>query len=111
MKLLSRILTICLCSAPVFNFGAHAAVATTAGHNLTAYSPNNSNNNQWVSMTNVRSNSSQTSARADFGNCNALIMRCATPKCANGGCVDSNVAAAIVAGCVQSNDVCAQYGN
>ena len=111
MKLLSRILTICLCSAPVFDFAAHAVVATTSGHNLTAYNPSGSNNNQWAVLTNVRDNSGQPTARADFGNCNALIMRCATPKCANGGCVDSNVAAAIVAGCVQSNDTCAQYGN
>ena len=108
MKLLSRILTICLCSAPVLDFAAHAVVATNAGHNLTAFNPSNSNNNQWATLTNIRDNSGQPAARADFGNCNAVIMRCATPKCANGGCVDSNVAAAIVAGCVQSNDSCWQ---
>lgn len=111
MRILSRILTICLCSAPFISGGAHAVVATNAGHNLTAYNPSNSNNNQWATLTNVRDNSGQPTARADFGNCNAVVMRCATPKCANGGCVDSEVAAAIVAGCVQSNSVCEKYGD
>ena len=111
MKKLSRILTICLCSAPFINVAAYAVPASTAGHNLTAYNPSNSGNNQWAILTNARDNTGQPAARADFGNCNAIVMRCATPKCANGGCVDANVAAAIVAGCVQTNDVCAQYGN
>lgn len=108
MKTLSRILTICLCSAPVFDFAAHAVVASTAGHNLTAYNPSYSNNNQWVSWTNIREDNPPT-ALADLGNCSAVIMRCATPKCANGGCVDSDVASAIVTGCVQSNEACTQY--
>ena len=111
MRKLSRILTICLCSAPFINVAAYAVPASTAGHNLTAYNPSNSGNNQWAALTNVRDNTGQPTARADFGNCNAVVMRCATPKCANGGCVDANVATGIVAGCVQSNGTCAQYGN
>lgn len=111
MNLLSRILTICLCSAPFVN-GAWAAVATTAGHNLTAYHPSNTNNNQWASMTNGREDVTTTPvAKADFGNCNAMITRCATPKCANGGCTDMAVASGIVAGCVQMNKACEQYGD
>jgi hypothetical protein len=111
MKKLSRVLTVCLCSAPLLNFGAHAVVATNAGHNLTAYSPSNTYNNQWNTLVNGRADMAQPNARADFGNCNAIVMRCASPKCANGGCVDANVATAIVAGCVESNASCKQYGN
>ncbi len=111
MKKLSRVLTVCLCSAPLLNFGAHAVVATNAGHNLTAYNPSNTYNNQWNTLVNGRSDLAQPNARADFGNCNAIVMRCASPKCANGGCVDANVATAIVAGCVESNASCKQYGN
>lgn len=110
MKSLSRILTICLFSVPFVSSGAHAAVATTAGHNLTAYHTSNTYNNQWATLSNGREEVG-VSAKADFGNCNALILRCAQPKCGNGGCTDMNVASAIVAGCVQSNKVCQQYGN
>ena len=60
---------------------------------------------------NARSGGSATSATADFGNCNAVIMRCAQPKCGNGGCTDMSVTAAIVSGCVQSNAACKQYGD
>ena len=109
MKSLSRILTVCLCCVPVF--GAHAApVATTAGSNLTAYNPSNANNNQWATISNARYDGN-TAAKADFGNCNAVVLRCAQPKCGNGGCAKEDVAAAIVAGCVKSNDKCKQYGD
>ena len=111
MKLLSRILTICLCSAPLVNAGAFGAVATTAGHNLTAYNPSNTNNNQWATLTNGREDLPAPTAKANYGNCNALITRCATPKCASGGCTDMNVATAIVNGCVQINESCKQYGD
>jgi hypothetical protein len=111
MKKLSRVLTVCLCSAPLINFGAHGVVATNSGHNLTAYNPSNTYNNQWNTMVNGRADMAQPNAKADFGNCNAVVLRCATPKCANGGCVDANVATAIVAGCVESNNSCKQYGN
>lgn len=109
MKNLSRILTVMLCFAPVAYVSA-APVATTAGSNLTAFNPSNANNNQWATMSNGRYDGN-VSAKADFGNCNALILRCAQPKCSNGGCSDMSVASAIVAGCVQSNKTCAQYGD
>ena len=109
MKNLSRILSIMLCFAPVA-FASGGPVATTAGSNLTAYNPSNANNNQWATMSNGRYDGN-TSAKADFGNCNALILRCAQPKCSNGGCGDMSVASAIVTGCVQSNSSCKQYGN
>ena len=109
MKNLSRILSIMLCFAPVA-FASAGPVATTAGSNLTAYNPSNANNNQWATMSNGRYNGN-TSAKADFGNCNALILRCAQPKCSNGGCGDMSVASAIVTGCVQSNSSCKQYGD
>lgn len=109
MKSLSRILTVCLCCVP--SFGANAApVATTAGSNLTAYNPNNAYNNQWATMTNGRYDGN-TTAKVDFGNCNAVVLRCAQPKCNNGGCADASVASAIVAGCVRSNNQCKQYGD
>lgn len=111
MKNLSRILTVLLCFAPVANASA-APVATTAGSNLTAFNPSNANNNQWATLSNGRYDSANApTAKADFGNCNALILRCAQPKCSNGGCTEASVAAAIVKGCVQSNKTCAQYGD
>ena len=109
MKILSRILTICLCCVCAARADAAGPVATTAGSNLTAYNPSNAYNNQWATLTNGR-NDGTTSAKADFGNCNALIMRCAQPKCTS-GCSDITVAAAIVKGCVQSNKSCEQYGD
>ena len=108
MKSLSRILTVCLCCVPTF--GAVANVATTSGSNLTAYNPSNSYNNQWATVSNARYDGTGT-AKVDFGNCNAVVLRCAQPKCNNGGCVDASVAAAIVEGCVKSNSKCKQYGD
>ena len=110
MKNVSRIFSAMVCSASLFAFQAYGAVATTAGSNLTAYNPSTTSNNQWASMTNGRYDSTAL-AKADFGNCNAIVLRCAQPKCANGGCGEMNVAAGIVAGCVKSNDKCKQYGD
>lgn len=111
MKTLIRVLSVLFCVAP---FGvANAVVSSTAGNNLTAY--NNSggaaNNNRWNNAMNSRSGGNETSATADFGNCNALIMRCAQPKCANGGCTDLSVTYAIVNGCVTASAPCKQYGD
>lgn len=111
MKTLISFLSVLLCVAP---FGvANAVVSSTAGNNLTAY--NNSggaaNNNRWNNAMNSRSGGNETNATADFGNCNALIMRCAQPKCSNGGCTDMSVTFAIVNGCVQSSAQCKQYGD
>lgn len=89
---------------------AVANVATTAGSNLTAYNGTGAtNNNQWNSLMNARAGMS--APEANFGNCNAVVLRCASPKCASGGCVDAGVASGIVAGCVNSNQNCKQYGN
>ena len=110
MKNISCIFSAIVCSASLFAFDACGAVATTSGSNLTAYNPSTAYNNQWASMTNGRYDST-ASAKADFGNCNAIVLRCAQPKCANGGCGEMNVAAGIVAGCVKSNDKCKQYGD
>ena len=110
MKNLSRFLTAILCFAP-FCVNAAGPVATTAGSNLTAFNPSTAYNNQWATMSNGRYDGNNTSAKADFGNCNAVVLRCAQPKCGNGGCTDASVASAIVTGCVQSNENCKQYGN
>ena len=110
MKTLVRIFTICMVTAPLYCAFADGPVATTDGHNLTAFNPSNANNNQWATISNGR-DSANSNAKADFGNCNAVILRCAQPKCANGGCSDMNVAAGIVLGCVQSNENCKKYGN
>jgi chemotaxis protein histidine kinase CheA len=77
---------------------------------LTAYNPSNAYNNQWATVSNARYDGNGT-AKADFGNCNAIVLRCASPKCGNGGCQDASVASAIVAGCVKANDKCKQYGD
>ena len=112
MKNLSRILSIVLCCAPFAYANAAGTVASTAGSNLTAYNPSNAQNNQWATLSNGRYDvTSNVTAKADFGNCNALILRCAQPKCSNGGCVEASIAAAIVKGCVQSNSACKQYGD
>lgn len=110
MKNLSRILSMMLCFAPLC-VNAAGTVATTSGSNLTAFNPSNAYNNQWASLSNGRYDENTASAKVDFGNCNAVVLRCAQPKCSNGGCADSSVASAIVAGCVQSNENCKQYGN
>lgn len=110
MKSVSRFLLVALALVSV---GAHASpVATTLGSNLTGYNPGfgANNNNNWNSLTNPRSNTAASAPTADFGNCNALILRCAQPKCSSGGCTDMDVTSAIVSGCVNSNDTCKQYG-
>lgn len=92
--------------------GFCAPVPQTAGNNLTAYNPSGGaiNNNNWNNLMNNRSGGG-TAPTADFGNCNSLILRCAQPKCANGGCTSMDVARPIVSGCVLSNSACKQYGN
>lgn len=106
LKFLPGILCTVLC-APVC-----ANVATTAGNNYTAYNGTGAmNNNQWNNLTNSRTNVQTGKAKADFGNCNSVILRCASPKCASGGCVDMSVARPIVAGCVNSNKSCKKHGD
>lgn len=93
---------------------AHAApVATTAGSNLTGYNgaAGSVAGNNWNNAMNPRSNSQPTSVKADYGNCNSVILRCATPKCSGGGCSDINVAKSIVAGCVSANSTCKKHGD
>ena len=109
MKFSLGILYSVLCAA--FIAPAVANVATTAGANLTAYNGTGAtNNNQWNNLMNARGGMGQTAADANFGNCNAVILRCATPKCSGGGCYDMNVARPIVAGCVNSNASCKKHG-
>ena len=111
MKSLCRILFCVMCVLPTV--AGAAPVATTAGSNLTAYNPNTMgsvNNNQWNSLMNNRTGTANGPV-ADFGNCNALILRCATPKCAAGGCTSMDVTIPIVNGCVMDNATCKQYGD
>ena len=111
MKSISKFLVSALALVSVTP--AMAAVATTAGSNLTAYNgaAGAINNNTWNTMMNTRGQNVANAPRADFGNCNALILRCAQPKCASGGCTTMEIATPIVSGCVQSNATCKQYGN
>ena len=111
MKSIARFLLVLTCVAPYC--AANAVVSQTAGSNLTAYNGESgaTNNNRWNNLTNARSISTASNATADFGNCNAVIMRCAQPKCGNGGCTDLSVTSGIVSGCVQSNNSCKQYGD
>lgn len=111
MKQIKRFLLAVLCAAP-FGGAVAAPVATTAGSNLTAYNPNVSlTGNQWVTAMNPRNLNSGQKVEADFGNCNALILRCAQPKCSGTGCSDASVATSIVTGCIQANDTCKQYAD
>ncbi len=110
MKPITRFLVIAI---SLVSFGAHASpVPTTVGSNLTAYNSGSGalNNNTWATATNSRSNGVANAPKADFGNCNSLILRCAQPKCTGGGCADMTVASTIVNGCVQSSDVCKKHG-
>ena len=109
MKNLSRILTVILFCVPGIPCMA-GPVATTSGSNLTAYNPSTAYNNQWATVSNGRYDN-DVSAKVDFGNCNAVVLRCAQPKCSGGGCTDYNVAGQIVSGCVKSNAKCKQYGD
>lgn len=110
MRVSLKFLCAMVCAA--FVAPAVANVATTAGSNLTAYNGTGAtNNNQWNNLMNGRGGMSATTADANFGNCNAVILRCASPKCSGGGCYDMNVARPIVAGCVNSNNACKKHGD
>ena len=110
MKPIARFLLVAL--SLVSADTALAVVASTRGNNLTAYNGNSGavNNNTWNTLMNSRASAAGAPATADFGNCNAIVLRCAQPKCASGGCTDMAVATSIVDGCVKSNDACQQYG-
>lgn len=110
MKPIARFLLVAL--SLVSADTALAVVASTRGNNLTAYNGNSGavNNNTWNTLMNSRTSAVGAAATADFGNCNAVVLRCAQPKCASGGCTDMAVATSIVDGCVKSNDACQQYG-
>ena len=114
MKRISRFLLIALALCGTTAFAA-TVVPGTVGSNLTAFNNNSGavNNAMWNNYTNPRASgaASTTAPTADFGNCNALILRCAQPKCANGGCSTMDIARPIVSGCVQSNPTCTQYGD
>ena len=111
MKFISKILFVVCCAMPIT--ATAAPIATTLGSNLTGYNGNSSvATNQWNTMTNPRANmQNNTTVKNNFGNCNALILRCATPKCAGGGCADAEIAKQIVVGCVNTNASCKQYGD
>ena len=110
MKFISKILFVVCCAMPIT--ATAAPIATTLGSNLTGYNGNSSvATNQWNTMTNPRANMQNTTVKNNFGNCNALILRCATPKCAGGGCADAEIAKQIVVGCVNTNASCKQYGD
>ncbi len=106
MKHIKQFLLLVLCAFP---FVSSAQVATTAGSNLTAWSgqSGSTNNNNWNNLMNNRSGGG--TAKADFGNCNSLILRCAQPKCA--GCTTMDIARPIVSGCVNSNATCKKHGD
>ena len=109
MKLFKRLFLLVLCVMP---FAAGAQIATTAGSNLTAWNSSGGsvNNNNWNSMMNNRTLAGGAAApTADFGNCNSVVLRCAQPKCS--GCTTLDLARPIVAGCVNTNATCKQYGN
>ncbi|MCL2331147.1 MAG: hypothetical protein FWC61_01225 [Proteobacteria bacterium] len=104
-------------------FAAHAAntpiggpgpAIVGGGGNLTGFygGVGAINNNQWNQMINPnRTPPAAQLPAADFGNCNAIVTRCAQPKCPGGGCIDMAIAVPIVNGCVAANAVCKQYGD
>lgn len=111
MKSISRFLVFALALVSVDALGT--PVSTTVGSNLTAYNQASGavNNANWNTLMNNRTSAGSSAPVADFGNCNSLILRCAQPKCSSGGCTTMDVARPIVAGCVESNASCKQYGD
>ena len=110
MRTIAKFLLAVISFAPM---AVHAApVAQTAGSNLTQYNGSSGSvvGNQWNNAMNPRANMQQTTAKADYGNCEAVILRCAKPKCSGTGCTDMNIAQSIVAGCVNSNTTCKKHG-
>lgn len=108
-KIFLSTLCFALCALCFLPFAqADEPLSGTAGNNLTAFNGGTGavNNNNWNQMMNER-----TPPAADFGNCNALVMRCAQPKCATGGCVSMDITYPIVQGCVMSNTVCKKHGD
>ncbi|MDR3208362.1 MAG: hypothetical protein LBT45_00770 [Rickettsiales bacterium] len=100
--------------AVLFAAKSLCAADVLPGGNLTSFSNQQGavNNNQYNQMINPeRAAGGGGGATADFGNCNALILRCATPKCGNGGCTDMGVATPIVAGCVADSSECKKHGD
>lgn len=102
----------------VFSFAPMAVwaapVSQTAGSNLTGYNGSMGNiaGNRWNNDLNPRAQAdakSQPKAKADYGNCEAIILRCAKPKCSGGGCADAGVAQSIVAGCIRANSTCKKF--
>ena len=90
-----------------------APISQPAGSNLTQYNGSMGSivGNQWNNAINPRNNAGTATATADFGNCNSLILRCASPKCSGGGCANMDIAKPIVAGCVNSNSACKKHGD
>ena len=111
MRTITKFLLAVFSFAPAVAAGA--PISTTAGSNLTGYNGAMGSvvGNQWNTVSNPRANTAGASAKADFGNCNAVILRCATPKCSGGGCTNIDVAKPIVAGCVNSNATCKKHGD
>ena len=109
MKFKVSLFTVVLCFAPYVLWAA-APLTGNSGDNLTAFNGNVGamNNNAWNQMINPGKGTAAPTA--DFGNCNSLILRCAQPKCASGGCISAEIAYPIVAGCVMSNDTCKTHG-
>ncbi len=108
MKHLKRFFILVLCVLPCV---AGANVATTAGSNLTAWNGNSgaTNNNNWNTLMNNRTLTGGATAKADFGNCNSLILRCAQPKCS--ACTTMELAVPVVSGCVNSSKDCKKHGD
>ncbi|NMA32391.1 MAG: hypothetical protein GX944_00470, partial [Alphaproteobacteria bacterium] len=97
-------------SSPIGGPGPAFENAGGISGNRTVFTGNTGalNNNQWNNLMNPNP-MGQQSATADFGKCNALILRCAQPKCS--GCTSMDLAVPIVNGCVQSNPSCKQHGD
>ena len=111
MKSIAKFLLAVFSFAPAV--AGAAPVATTAGSNLTGYNGSSGSaiGNQWNTATNPRANATPSSVKADYGNCNALMLRCATPKCVGGGCSSMDVAKTIATGCVNANATCKKHGD
>lgn len=109
MRIITKILSVMCVFAPLY--AGAAPISQTAGSNLTGYNGAMGSiaGNQWNTMTNQRGNAPV--AKADYGNCEAVVLRCAKPKCSGTGCADFNVAKSIASGCVNSNDACKKHGD
>ncbi|MDR1027741.1 MAG: hypothetical protein LBL46_04980 [Rickettsiales bacterium] len=116
MKKIAIFFAVLVGAGGVARADIQGALTGLASGNQTSFQNNQGivNNNQYNQAMNpnrVGGGAAGTAATANFGNCDALMQRCAAGRCGNGGCADMNVAFPIVQGCVAASAECKKHGD